>query len=91
MNTNNDCDLLIDVVLALSPQLGVLVPKYQDLVVSFYFGQGENIPQFQLRDLNIRSELFWLKYQTVKTQQPHRQINHLTFKIETYSNIYDSL
>ena len=64
MNNDNIFDLLIDVVFAMSTQLGGIGPKYQDLVVYFCLGEGENLPQFHLRDIHIRSENFLLQYQT---------------------------
>ena len=73
MNIDIVFDLLISVVFAMSPQIGVLEPKSQDLVISFCLGEGENIPQFHLRALQIRSEIFLLQDQTGK-------INNLTGK-----------
>ena len=35
MNTDTGFELLVDVVFAMIPQLGLLGPKYQDLVISF--------------------------------------------------------
>ena len=65
MNNDNLFDFIISVVFAsMSPQLGVLGPKSQDLVVSFTLVEGENIPQFHLRALQIRSEIFLLQYET---------------------------
>ena len=55
------------------PQLVVLVPKYQDLVISFCLGEGETIPQLHLRALQIRSEISLLQDKTGK-------INNLTGK-----------
>ena len=49
--------LLITIVFALSPQLGGLGPKYQDLFIPFHLGEGKTLPDFHLRDLTIRSEL----------------------------------
>ena len=40
MNNYNVFDLLVAVVLAMSPQLGVLGPKSQDLVIPFCLGEG---------------------------------------------------
>ena len=40
----------------MSSPLGGLGPKYQDIVISFCLYEGENIPQFHLRALHIRSE-----------------------------------
>ena len=57
MNCDNGFDLIISVVFAVSPQLGGLVPKYQDHVIPFFPGEGESLPYFHLRALTIRSEL----------------------------------
>ena len=57
----------------MSPQIGVLGPKAQDLVIPFLLGEGENLPGFHLRALTIRSELDLMQYQT-------GQINNLTGK-----------
>ena len=57
----------------MSPQLGRIGPKAQELVIYVCLVQGENIPQFHLRDLHTRSENFLLRYQK-------RQINNLKGK-----------
>ena len=41
MHYANGFELLIEVIFTMSPQLGVLGPKYQDLVIPFRFGEGE--------------------------------------------------
>ena len=46
----------------MGPQLEGIVPKDKDLVVSFHPGEGETLPQFHLRALQIRSEIFQLQY-----------------------------
>ena len=46
------------------PQLGGLVPKSIDLVITFCLAEGENIPQFHLRALQIRSGIFLLQNKT---------------------------
>ena len=66
MNNYNGFDLLIDVVFVISPQLVVLGPKDQGLVISFLLGEGEILTQFHLRVSQIRSELFLFKYQIEK-------------------------
>ena len=91
MNNDNGFDLIIDVLFTMSPQLGVLVPNSQDLVISFCLGKEETLPQSHLRALQIRSEIFMFQDKTGKNQQPHRQIHHGTMKIETFPNIHDSL
>ena len=71
MDNDNGFDLLIAVVFAMSPQLGGLGPKYQYLVISLFLGEEENILQFHIRALHIRSETFLLQEKTGK-------INNLT-------------
>ena len=55
----------------MSPRLGGLGPKSQDLVVPFRLGEGEPFSDFHLRDIAIRSELAQKRDQTGK-------INNLT-------------
>ena len=55
MNNDNGFDLLIAVLFAMIPQLGVLGPKAQDLVVSFFLGEVQTIPQLQISYFDIRS------------------------------------
>ena len=73
MNNDNGFDLIIAVVFAMITQQRGLGTKYKYLVVSFCLGEGENLPQFHLRALQIRDEKFLLKYQA-------EQINNLTGK-----------
>ena len=73
MNNNHGFDLFIYVVFAISPQIGGLGPKYQDLVISFYRGEVENLPQFRLIYLQVRSDISLL-------QDESGQINNLTGK-----------
>ena len=73
MNNNNLFNLLNGVGFSVSPKLVVLGPKSQDLVISFYLDEGETIPQFHIRYLHIRSEIFLLQDET-------GQINNLTGK-----------
>ena len=54
----------------MSPRLGGLGPKSQDLVVPFRLGEGEPLSDFHLRYLAIRSELVLKRDKTV-------QINNL--------------
>ena len=55
------------------PQLGWLVPKYQDLVIPFRICEEEPLSDFHLIDLAIRSELVLMRNQT-------EQINNLILK-----------
>ena len=73
MNNDNGFYLLIDVVFSVSPQLGGLVTKDQDLVISFRLGEGETISQFHLRALQIISENLLFQDET-------GQISNLTGK-----------
>ena len=73
MHYDNGFELLIAVVFSISPQLGVLGPKGQDLVIPLCLGEGEYLPYFHLKALTIRSEIVLTRYQTV-------QINNLTVK-----------
>ena len=41
MNNDNVFDLLVAFVVSVSPQLGVLGTKAQNLVIYFRFGEGE--------------------------------------------------
>ena len=75
----------------MSPQIGGLGPKYQDIVISFRLREGENLTKFYLRALHIRCEFLLFQDQTGQNQQPHRQIHHGTVKIETYSKIHNSI
>ena len=73
MNNDNGFYLFIAVVFAMSPQLGVVGPKAQYLVISFFLGKVETLPQFYLNSPQIRREIFLLRYET-------GQINNLTGK-----------
>ena len=73
MNNDNVFYLLIYVVFDISNQIGGLGTKSQDLVISFCLGEVETLPQFQIRALHIRSEIFLLQDET-------GQINNLIGK-----------
>ena len=67
MNNDNVFDIIIYFVFAaLIPQLGLLRPKYQYLVISFPLGEGETITQFHIKALQIINEIFLLQYETGK-------------------------
>ena len=68
MNNDNILDFIIDVVFDTSHQIIGLGTKAQDLVITFSLGEGENISEFHLRALTIRSELDLLQDQTGKTK-----------------------
>ena len=73
MNNDSLFDLLIAVVFSMSPQLWGLGPKDQDIVIYFCLGEGEYLPQLNLKALQIRGEIILLQYETWK-------INNLTGK-----------
>ena len=73
MNNDNGFDLLIVVVFAISPQLGGIEPKDQNLVISSQPGEIETLQQFHLRSLHIRIKNFLL-------QDEIGQINNLAGK-----------
>ena len=73
MNIHNIFDLLVTVFFAMSPQIGLIGPKYQGLVISFCLGKGETIPQSHLRYIQARSKIFMLNDET-------GQIKNLTGK-----------
>ena len=60
MNHDKVFGLNNDFVFVMSPQLGRLGPKSHEILVSFCLGEGETLPQLQLRDLHIRSKFFLL-------------------------------
>ena len=62
MHYDNGFELIITVVFNMSPQLGGVVNKSQDLVIPFCLGEGEYLPYFQIRALEIRSELVLMIY-----------------------------
>ena len=66
MNNDNSFELIIAVVFSMSPLLGGLGPKYQDLVIYCHLGEGKKLPQFHLRALHARSENFLLQNKTGK-------------------------
>ena len=57
MNNDDGFDLLIAVVFAMSTQLGGLGPKHKDIVIYFHLGEGEILPKFHLRDLQVIIEI----------------------------------
>ena len=61
MNNDNEFGFLIAVVFTKSPQLEVLGTKSPDLVISFCLCEGEALPKFHHRALQIRSEVFLLQ------------------------------
>ena len=66
MNIINGFDLLIDVVFDMVSRLRGFGIKAQDLVISFCLVEGETIPQFHPRALQIRSEIFCLQMKQFK-------------------------
>ena len=45
MNLDNGFDLLVAIIFSTIPQIVVLGPKDQYLVISFFLGEGETLPQ----------------------------------------------
>ena len=74
MHYNNIFELLIAVFFSMSPQLILLGPKSQYLLIPFRLDEGEPLPDFHLRALAIRSEILIIRDQT-------GQINNLTGKV----------
>ena len=70
INNYNGLDLIF---FSVSPQLGRLGPKAQDLVIYFSLVEEETLPRFHLRDIHIRNEKFLLQDET-------GQINNLIGK-----------
>ena len=73
MYNDNLFDILISVVFVISPQIGGLGPKTQDIVILFRLCKEETLPDFYLEALTIRSELDLMQYQ-------RGQINNLIGK-----------
>ena len=71
VNNDNGFDLIIAVVFTMIPQKRVLGSKAQYIVIYFCLAEGETLPQFHLRALQIRSTNFLLQDKT-------GQINNLT-------------
>ena len=64
MHYDNGFEILITVVFVMSPQLGVLGPKAQDLLIPFRIGEGEPLSDFHLIALAIINELVLMRDQT---------------------------
>ena len=62
MQYDNGSELLITFVFNMTPQLGGLGPKAQDLVIPFCLFEGESLTYFHLRSLAIKSELISMRY-----------------------------
>ena len=73
MHYDNGFEIIIAVVFSMIPQLGGLGPKAKYLVINLRLGEGEHLPDFHPRSLDIRSELVLMKDQT-------GHINNLTVK-----------
>ena len=55
MSIENGFDHLVTVVFSIIPQLGVIGTKSQDLVISFFLGEGESLPGLHIRALQARN------------------------------------
>ena len=64
MQYDNGFKALIAVVFYMSPKLGGLESKVQDLVIPFLLGEGETFSDFHIRAIAIISELVLMRYQT---------------------------
>ena len=64
MYYDNGFEILIDVFFVISPQLGVIGPISQDLVIPFRLCEGEPLSDFHLRALSIRRKLLFIRDQT---------------------------
>ena len=69
----NGFELLIAVVFNMIPQLGVLGPKSQELLIPSCLGEGESLTYFHLRALAIKIELILMRDEIC-------HINNLTVK-----------
>ena len=65
MHYDNGFKPHIAVIFYISPKLGGLGPKAQDLVIPFRLGEGEILSYFHIRAIAIISELLLMRYQTV--------------------------
>ena len=61
MHYDNGFELLIAFILSMIPQLGGLGSKSQDLVITFFLCEGENLTAFHLQALAVKSELILMK------------------------------
>ena len=64
MNIDNVFDLIFDVVFFMSPQLGGILPKDQDLVLSICLCEGVTLQKLHLRSLQVKSGFFLLNDET---------------------------
>ena len=73
MNIDNEFDLIVAVAFSTSPQLGGIGFRSQEILISFFLGERDTLPQLKFRDIQSRSGNFLMNYKT-------RQINTLTGK-----------
>ena len=66
MNNDNGFDILVEVIFSISPQLGGIGLKAQDLVTPFQLLEGEYLPDFHIQDLRERIEIYLLDDKTVQ-------------------------
>ena len=69
MNIENRFELLVAVVFYMSPQLGGIGPKAQDLVILFRFGEGKSLQSFHLKNIQAQSEIYLLNDETGQTNK----------------------
>ena len=70
MQYENGFELLIAVVYSMSPQLGGIGHKAQELGIPFQISEGQPLPYFHLVSLSIRSKLVLKRYQTGQINDP---------------------
>ena len=67
MNIDNIFDILVAFLFSMSPQLGGLGSKSQELLIYFLLGEGEPITEFYLRYFQTRSETYLLNDKKLQT------------------------
>ena len=95
MNLDNLFDLLVAVVFSMSPQIGVIRPKHQDLLVYYLLGEVETLSQSYQRKLQGTSKLSLLNNKTQQTTNLVGKytteisiLKHLQHRITTFEREY---
>ena len=57
----------MDVLFTISPQIRGIVPKAQDLVISFCLGEWELLPEFDIKAIQVRRVMYLLNDKTGQT------------------------
>ena len=92
MHYENGFEIIIAIIFRISPQLGGIGPKYQDLVIPFCLSEGEFLTAFHILYLKIKSELISIKYKTCKINNLTRKYNMELSKlkhIQRYMTSFD--